>query len=115
VEFLAVAHEPSEPLNRFVESLWFARGQIPYQRELIAPTGSTVFALNFGSPIRQGVQGSKTAPTEMVRGFLIGPHDRPIVNEPTAETHCAGVVLRPAGCQTVLGLAPSAFRGSVWP
>ncbi len=49
----------------------------------------------------------------MARGFLIGPHDRPIVNEPTAETHCAGAVLRPAACQVVLGLAPSPLRGTV--
>lgn len=113
MEFLAVAHEPSGPLSRHVESLWFARGRIPYRRELIAPTGSTVFAINFGPPIRQSPQGSRHAPTEIVRGFLIGPHDRPIVNEPTAETHCAGVVLRPAACHVVLGLAPCAFRGTV--
>ncbi len=112
MEFQAISQEPSPPLSRFVESLWFARGHIPYQRELIAPTGSTVLAVNFGSPIRQGPQGSG-ALTAMTRGFLIGPHDRPIVNEPTAETHCAGVVLRPAACQVVLGLAPAPLRGTV--
>ncbi len=40
-----------------MESLWFARGHIPYQRELIAPTGSTVFAVNFGSPDPTGSSG----------------------------------------------------------
>lgn len=110
MDFLALQRDPSPPLSRFVESFWFARGRIPYRRELIAPTGSTVFALNFGSPIRQTPYGT-SATTEAVRGFLLGPHDRPLVNEPTAETHTAVVVLRPTACAAVLGVAPAPLRG----
>lgn len=110
MDFLALQREPAPPLSRFVESFWFARGRIPYRRELIAPTGSTVFALNFGPPIRQTPHGSAQT-TEAVRGFLLGPHDRPLVNEPTAETHTAVVVLRPAACAAVLGVAPAPLRG----
>ena len=35
-------------------------------------------------------------PCRAVNGFVIGPHDRPIVNEPTGETYCLGVVAAPA-------------------
>ena len=110
VDFLSLQRAPEAPLDRFVESLWFARGRIPYRRELIAPTGSSVFAVNFGPPIRQTPYGS-SEPTVAVRGFLLGPHDRPVVNEPTAETCTAVVVLRPAACAAVLGVAPAPLRG----
>ena len=110
MDFLALRREPSAPLDRFVESFWFARGRIPYRRELIAPTGSTVFAVNFGPPIRQTPYGTSHT-TEAVRGFLLGPHDRPLVNEPTAQTHTAVVVLRPAACAAVLGISPAPLRG----
>lgn len=110
MDFLSLQREPAPPLGRFVESLWFAQGRIPYRRELIAPTGSTVFAVNFGPPIRQTPYGS-SEPTVAVRGFLLGPHDRPLVNEPTARTHTAVVVLRPAACAAVLGVTPAPLRG----
>ena len=46
-------------------------------------------------------------------GFLIGPHDRPIVNEPQGETFCVGIVTTPVGCRPALGLAPATLRGRV--
>lgn len=46
-------------------------------------------------------------------GFLIGPHDRPVINEPTGETFAVGVVTTPVGCRAVLGLDPSALSGRV--
>ena len=46
-------------------------------------------------------------------GFLIGPHDRPIVNEPQGETYCVGIVTTPVGCRPAFGLAPATLRGRV--
>lgn len=106
-------------LGRFVELVWFARGRITGVRERIAPTGSTVAAVVLGDAIRQTPTGG---PAFVARtGFLIGPHDRPIVNEPLGETHCVGIVTTPVGCRPTLGLAPAALRGrvvdlqAVWP
>jgi AraC-like DNA-binding protein len=99
-------------LGRFVELVWFARGRIAGVRERIAPTGSTVAAVVLGDPIRQTPVGEGTALVADT-GFLIGPHDRPIVNEPLGETYCVGIVTTPVGCRPTLGLAPAPLRGRV--
>ena len=106
-------------LAPWVESIWYARGRIEYARERIAPTGSTVAVVVLGDPIRL-VAGD--GPGFVAReGFLLGPHDRPVVNEPLGETHCVGVVTTPVGCGAILGVAPAAVRGrvvdllSAWP
>jgi hypothetical protein len=82
--------------GRFVELIWFARGRITGARERIAPTGSTVAAVVLGDPIRQAPVGEGAALLAEER-FLIGPHDRPIVNEPQGETFCVGIVTTPVG------------------
>jgi AraC-like DNA-binding protein len=98
--------------GRFVEWVWFARGRIAGVRERIAPTGSTVAAVVLGDPIRQIPVGEGAALVADT-GFLIGPHDRPIVNEPLGETYCVGIVTTPVGCRPALGLAPARLRGQV--
>ena len=98
--------------GRFVEWVWFARGRIAGIRERIAPTGSTVAAVVLGDPIKQTPVGEGTALVADT-GFLIGPHDRPIVNEPLGETHCVGIITTPVGCRPALGLAPAPLRGRV--
>ncbi len=65
-----------------------------------------------GDPIRQTPVGVGTALVADT-GFLIGPHDRPIVNEPLGETYCVGIVTTPVGCRPALGLAPASLRGRV--
>ncbi|MBU2669596.1 AraC family transcriptional regulator [Actinoplanes bogorensis] len=102
-------------LARFVESIWYARGRIDYQREWIAPTGSTVAVVVLGDPIRL-VTGDHP-PLVAHEGFLIGPHDRPVLNEPLGETHCFGVVTTAVGCRALLDQDPSPVRGKVvpWP
>ena len=111
MDFSFTQRTPHGPLARYVESVWHARGQIPYARERIAPTGSTVAGIVLGAPIRQIPDGG--APFLATTGFLIGPHDRPIVNEPTAETHCVGIVTTPIGCRAVFGVDPAPLRGRV--
>jgi AraC-like DNA-binding protein len=110
VEFTYVSRRPAA-LGRFVESVWFARGRIDYPRERIAPTGSTVAVVVLGDPIRL-VAGDGPA-FVAGGGFLLGPHDRPVVNEPLGETHCAGVVTTPVGCEALFGVAPASVRGRV--
>jgi AraC-like DNA-binding protein len=99
-------------ISRFVELVWFARGRITGARERIAPTGSTVAAVVLGDAIRQTPVGEGTALVTET-GFLIGPHDRPIVNEPLGETFCVGIVTTPVGCRPAFGLAPATLRGRV--
>jgi AraC-like DNA-binding protein len=99
--------------GRYVESVWFARGRIQGARELIAPTGSTVAAVVLGDPIRQTPAGGTAVVADT--GFLIVPHDRPIVNEPLGETYCVGIVTTPVGCRPAFGLAPAGLRGRIVP
>jgi AraC-like DNA-binding protein len=111
VDFEFTERRPAGRLGRYVESVWHARGQIPYTREKIAPTGSTVAGLVLGPPIRQTPSGGPTFVA--TTGFLIGPHDRPLVNEPTGRTDCVGVVTTPIGCRAVFGVHPATLRGRV--
>jgi AraC-like DNA-binding protein len=111
VDFAFTERRPQGRLADVVEQIWHARGQMPYARELIAPTGSTVGAIVLGPAIRQ--TPADGAPFLAITGFLIGPHDRPLVNEPTGRTDCVGVVTTPVGCRAVFGVEPRPLRGRV--
>lgn len=104
---------PDGLLGRFVESLWYARGRVPYRQERVAPTGSTVGILVLGDPIIQTPDDGRGAPVVGQEGLLVGPHDRPIVNEPSGETHAIGIVTTPVGCESIFGVTPSSIRGQV--
>jgi len=94
VGFRFTERRPRGRLGRYVESVWHASGQIPYPREKIAPTGSTVAGVVLGPPIRQ--TPADGALFSAATGFLIGPHDRPLTNEPTGRTEVVGIASRPA-------------------
>ena len=104
---------PDGALAGFVAEVWFARGDIRGARERIAPTGSTVLGIVLGDPIRQVPDNGRGEPFLAERGFLIGPHDRPIVNEPTGGTWAVGVVTTPTGARAALGVRPTAVRGRI--
>jgi AraC-like DNA-binding protein len=112
-EFEYQVRTPSGPLGRIVESIWHARGTIPYARERIAPTGSAIAVIILGDPIVETPDDGRGAPLRADRGFLIGPHDRPVINEPTGETHAVGVVTTAVGCSAAFGVLPAAIRGRV--
>jgi hypothetical protein len=63
VAFTYLTRVPGPPLDRYVELIWYARGQIDHAREFVAPTGSTVAAVILGAPIRQ-------TPDEIEPGFV---------------------------------------------
>ena len=107
------AWEPPSSLDRYVASLWYARGTIPYTREKIAPTGSTVAVIVLGDPILQTPDNGSGEALRVERGSLIGPHDRPMINEPTGETFAMGIVTTPVGCAAVFGVQPTEIRARV--
>ncbi len=112
-DFVFHVHEPEPPLHRWVESIWYAKGTVPYKREKIAPTGSTVFLFILGDPIIETADNGEGETIRSDFGILVGPHDRPVINEPTGETHAVGVVLTPVGVRPTLGMVPSNLRGRV--
>lgn len=112
---------PAPPLDRFVESIWYARGTVPYARERIAPTGSTVAVVVLGDPIVETAADGAGEPFHATRGFILGPHIGPVINAPTGETFAVGVVTTPVGCEAIFGVSPRTLRGrvadleTVWP
>lgn len=112
-EFDFRSRSPVGVLGRFVESIWYARGTVPYRRERIAPTGSTVAVVVLGDPILETADDGRGPTLRADRGFLIGPHDRPVVNEPTGETHAVGIVTTAIGAGPVFGVRPAHLRGRI--
>jgi AraC-like DNA-binding protein len=121
MEFEFELRRPGPPLAPYAESVWWARGQMPYRRERIAPTGSTVAVLVLGPPIVQVPRNGTGDRFVATRGWLAGPHDGPVVNAPTARTWAVGVVSTPVGCRALFGTDPAPLRGrvvdlvSAWP
>lgn len=112
MEFQFTSRRPAG-LERYVESVWYARGRIDYPDERIAPTGSVVAVVVLGDPIRETPADGTGEPLVAGTGFLLGPHDRPVVNEPLGETYCVGIVTTPVGCEAVFGVRPATIRGRV--
>lgn len=111
--FEFISRQPAAPLDRYVESIWYARGTVPYQRERIAPTGSSVAVFVLGDPILETPDDGAGRTMTADRGFLTGPHDRPTINEPAGETFAVGIVATPVGCMAIFDIDPSAVRGRV--
>ena len=105
--------QPPGELGRLIESVWYARGFVPYEQEQIAPTGSTVGAVVLGDPIRQTAANGAGEQLLATTGFLVGPHDEPMINAPTGETHAVGIVTTPVGCRPLFDLNPTDLAGRV--
>ena len=104
---------PRGDLGRAVASVWYARGTIPYRREKVAPTGSTVAVIVLGDPIVETAGDPHAVPFRAATGFLIGPHDRPVTNAPTGETFAVGIVTTPVGARAALGIDAAGIAGQV--
>ena len=105
--------EQGPDLEPYVESIWYARGTVPYTREKIAPTGASVAVLVLGDPIRHTASDGQGSSIVADRGFLIGPHEGPSVNEPLGQTFAVGIVTTPTGCETLFGVPPATVAGTV--
>jgi AraC-like DNA-binding protein len=112
-DFEFVARRPGLPLEPFVESVWFAQGRMAARRERIAPTGSTVAVIVLGAPILQVPRNGAGSPYLADEGWLAGPHDGPVVNQPTGDTLVVGIVSTPVGCEALFGVPPAPMRGQV--
>lgn len=118
--FTYVTRTPGPPLDRWVGSLWYARGRLRAPAERVAPLGSAVLGLVLGAPIVQTSRNG-AGETHLARsGFLLGPSDEPLLNRPLGDTWCLGVVATPVGCAAAFGVPPASVRGRVvgaeaWP
>lgn len=113
VPFDFYTQQPGEGLAECVESIWYARGTVPYKQEKIAPTGSVVAIFILGDAIEQTPATRADMPVRSTTGLLIGPHDGPVTNRPIGETHAVGIVATPVGCERLFGVRPATLRGDV--
>ncbi|MBL1421892.1 MAG: AraC family transcriptional regulator [Alphaproteobacteria bacterium] len=105
--------KPSETLKLYVESIWFAKGTVPYKQEKIAPTGSVVAIFILGDAIEQTPLLHLESPVQSSTGLLIGPHNAPITNRPLGETHAVGIVATAIGAERLFGIPPASLRGKI--
>ncbi len=70
-----------------------------------------VFVL--GDPIVESQTWPRATSVRATEGFLIGPHDHSVMNEPTGETVAVGIVTTAVGCRSVFGLQPAGVAGQV--
>jgi AraC-like DNA-binding protein len=85
------------PLDALVPAIWYARGVAPHRRERILPSPGAVLLVVLGAPLRMTAPGEEATPRELEGEWLTGPHDRPIINEPTGETFVVGASFDTAG------------------
>jgi len=106
---------PDEPLARYVEQVWFARGTSPHGRERILPSPAVVLLVILGPPLRMTEPRPGAVPQEIAGAWLSGPHERPIINEPTAETHVVGAMFRAGGIAAFLDGPADALANRIVP
>lgn len=105
--------DPGEALKPYIESIWYAKGTVPYVQEKIAPTGTMVAIFILGDPIEQTSISPPNSPVQSSKGLLIGPHDGPITNRPLGETHAVGIVATAVGAERLFGIRPATLRGKI--
>lgn len=120
MDFVYVSRPPSAALEPYVSELWFARGTLGAPSERIAPTGAAVLGIVLGDPIVQVPRNGEGESFRATSGFLIGPSDEAMVNDPAGETWAVGIVATPVGCAAAFGVRPAGIRNRVvdprdWP
>lgn len=103
-----------QPLARFVEHLWVARGQLPsLWRNMILPDGAVELMINLGEP-QKLCHADDHMRTETFRhSWISGERTAPIVIDEAGHVHLIGVRLRAGGAWPFLGLPLSEFTGRV--
>lgn len=104
MSFDFLTHHPVTPLQPYVQTIWYARGQVPYRRERILPTGTIVLLINLGAPFRLTVGAGPGAVRVQADSWVCGLQSRFMVNQPLGETHMVGVTFRPGAAYPFLGM-----------
>ncbi len=107
--------EPEAPLGRYVGRVWYARGISLHGRERILPTPAAVLLVILCPPLRMTEPRPEAQPREIAGAWLSGPHERPIINEPTAQTHVVGATFRAGGIAAFLGGPADALANRIVP
>lgn len=102
---------PPAPLDRVVEAVWHARGGSPGPGSGSPRPGRPWPCSCWGAPILETPDDGAGPTLRAERGFLLRPHDRLDVTEPTGATHAVGIVTTPVGSPAVFGRWADHLRG----
>jgi len=120
-DFQFIARAPRPPLDRFVELLWHAKGQVPYAEERILPNGRPVLLINLGDAFELGSAGSPRTTEPKETAWLCGVQSAYLTNRPLGRTEMAGATLKPAALPALTGLPAADFANQtpdldcIWP
>ena len=120
-DFQFTARTPRPPLDRFVELLWYAKGQVPYAEERILPNGRPVLLINLGDAFELGSSRSRGNSETKQTAWLCGVQSAFLTNRPLGRTEMAGATLRPAALPALTGLPAADFANQtpdlhcIWP
>ena len=108
-DFHFAARPPRPPLDRFVELLWHAKGQVPYAEERILPNGRPVMLINLGDPFDLA-SGHPRGGSEIKRSaWLCGVQSTFLTNRPLGRTDMVGATLTPAALPALTRLPAADF------
>jgi AraC-like DNA-binding protein len=115
VEFLFEKRTPRPPVSDYIESLWYARGQIGYWREHILPQSGVVLMVNLGAKHRALLGGDDGDERINDRSWVCGVQTRAMINEPLGPTHVLGASFRDHGAYPFLRIPVAELADDIVP
>ncbi|MGI9385221.1 MAG: helix-turn-helix domain-containing protein [Methyloligellaceae bacterium] len=108
-DFRFAARPARAPLDRFVETLWHAKGRVPYAEERILPNARPVLIINLGDGFEIANGGLADAKGLKRTAWICGVQSGFLINRPLGRTEMVGATLRPAGLPALAGETAAAF------
>jgi AraC-like DNA-binding protein len=103
-----------QPLARFVEHLWVARGELrSLWRNMILPDGAVELIINLGDAQKLCQREDPSRAQVFRHSWISGERTTPIVIDEIGMVDLIGVRLRPGGAWPILGLPVSEFTDRV--
>lgn len=109
LDFVPRAGRP--PLSAWVSMLWFSRAVLPGYAESILPMVEAAVVVSLGDPYRVGALGGRCE--RRPRGYLVGPRQVAVRNQPTGACWTVGATLRPGAVAALFGVPSDVVRDAV--
>ena len=109
LDFQFAARPTRAPLDRFVETLWHAKGQVPYAEERILPNARPVLIVNLGDVFELGIGDGANAKALKRSAWICGLQSGFLTNRPLGRTEMVGATLRPAALPALARDKAAAF------
>jgi AraC-like DNA-binding protein len=95
-------YRPREPITRFIECIWMARGRVAHKRERVLPNGVVELIVNLGSPHKVLDREDFSKQSVYKDCWVAGIQTRHLVIEAVRETDLVGIRFKPGGAPAFL-------------